>query len=555
MGSEELEQIRSATGLADEASCISQTARSREVLEAADAKALEAQGLSCYESGALEGARAALEQSFARYLHEGDRHGAARVAARLVGVYEVSGAEAACRGWEQRGLRVLDNVGPCVERGYLALSRTGCEIHDPAELGRRAELALLTAHEFGDHQLELRARAELGLALVGQGRVNAGFALLDEVMVAIAAGEMQAVDMRGRTICSMLSACERTGDIARAEYWCSRLEREPQREHPVVLTHCRVTRGAVDGLRGDWEGAEACLAGTIHGDAGTRYHRALAAAKLAEIRIKQGRFTEAADLLAGFEDRFEATPTRALLCFEQGQYQRAAALLRSAIRDLGDDRLRLAPLLSLAIEVDLLRNELAAAEVGLERLRELEACCESDELHVYARLGAGRIARQTGDLAAAVDELESALKLLRAYERPLLAAEVRLELARALRSLPDVAAARVEAEAALVAFRRLGVVSQAKRAEQLLAARDGSEGDAFVRDSELPEGLTRREREVAGLVAQGLTNREIAARLVLSVRTVEGHIDRVLGKLDLHSRTQLAVWHGPTFSVEPRTIR
>ena len=545
---EELEHIRSAAGLADEASGISQTARSREVLEAADAKALEAQGLSCYESGAIEGARAALEQSFARYLHEGDRHGAARVAARLVAVYEASGAEAACRGWEQRGLRVLDDVGPCVERGYLALSRTGCEIHDAAELGRRAELALLTAHEFGDHQLELRARAELGLALVGQGRVNAGFVLLDEVMVAIAAGEMQAVDMRGRTICSMLSACERTGDIARADYWCSRLERESEREHPVVLTHCRVTRGAVDGLRGDWEGAEACLAGAIQGDAGTRYHRAHAAAKLAEIRIQQGRFREAADLLAGFEDRFEATPTRALLCFEQGQYQRAAALLRSAIRDLGDDRLRLAPLLSLAIEVDLLQNELAAAEAGLERLRALEACCESDELRVYAGLGAGRIARQTGDLAAAVDELESALKLLRAYERPLLAAEVRLELARALRSLPDVAAARVEAEAALVAFRRLGVVPQARRAEHLLAALDGSE-------SELPEGLSRREREVAGLVAQGLTNREIAARLVLSVRTVEGHIDRVLGKLGLHSRTQLAVSLGPTVSVEPPTIR
>jgi non-specific serine/threonine protein kinase len=44
------------------------------------------------------------------------------------------------------------------------------------------------------------------------------------------------------------------------------------------------------------------------------------------------------------------------------------------------------------------------------------------------------------------------------------------------------------------------------------------------------------------MVAQGLTNREIAARLVLSVRTVETHVDRVLGKLDFHSRTQLATW-------------
>jgi DNA-binding NarL/FixJ family response regulator len=52
--------------------------------------------------------------------------------------------------------------------------------------------------------------------------------------------------------------------------------------------------------------------------------------------------------------------------------------------------------------------------------------------------------------------------------------------------------------------------------------------------------LTHREHEVAELVAEGLTNREIADRLVLSVRTVETHVDRILGKLDLHTRTQLA---------------
>ena len=56
------------------------------------------------------------------------------------------------------------------------------------------------------------------------------------------------------------------------------------------------------------------------------------------------------------------------------------------------------------------------------------------------------------------------------------------------------------------------------------------------------EGLTRREAEVARLVAEGLTNREIADRLFLSVRTVETHVDRVLGKLDFHTRTQLAGW-------------
>jgi predicted ATPase/DNA-binding CsgD family transcriptional regulator len=56
------------------------------------------------------------------------------------------------------------------------------------------------------------------------------------------------------------------------------------------------------------------------------------------------------------------------------------------------------------------------------------------------------------------------------------------------------------------------------------------------------QALTRREAEVAALAARGLTNRDIAAQLFLSVRTVEVHVDHVLTKLGFHSRGQLAAW-------------
>jgi DNA-binding CsgD family transcriptional regulator len=54
--------------------------------------------------------------------------------------------------------------------------------------------------------------------------------------------------------------------------------------------------------------------------------------------------------------------------------------------------------------------------------------------------------------------------------------------------------------------------------------------------------LTPREREVAVLIARGLTNRQIAEHLTLTRRTVETHVHNVLGKLELTSRSQLAVW-------------
>ncbi|GGY78902.1 LuxR family transcriptional regulator [Streptomyces olivaceoviridis] len=55
-------------------------------------------------------------------------------------------------------------------------------------------------------------------------------------------------------------------------------------------------------------------------------------------------------------------------------------------------------------------------------------------------------------------------------------------------------------------------------------------------------GLTRRESQVAELVAEGLTNKDIAARLTIAQRTAENHVERILGKLGFTSRTQLAVW-------------
>jgi DNA-binding NarL/FixJ family response regulator len=54
--------------------------------------------------------------------------------------------------------------------------------------------------------------------------------------------------------------------------------------------------------------------------------------------------------------------------------------------------------------------------------------------------------------------------------------------------------------------------------------------------------LTPREREIADLVSAGITNRAIATQLVLSERTVEGHVRYILAKLQLTNRTELAAW-------------
>jgi len=65
------------------------------------------------------------------------------------------------------------------------------------------------------------------------------------------------------------------------------------------------------------------------------------------------------------------------------------------------------------------------------------------------------------------------------------------------------------------------------------------------------ESLTVREREIAVLVARGLSNRDIAARLVISKRTVDAHVNHIFAKLGLSSRVQLTIWLRDRAPVRP----
>ena len=89
--------------------------------------------------------------------------------------------------------------------------------------------------------------------------------------------------------------------------------------------------------------------------------------------------------------------------------------------------------------------------------------------------------------------------------------------------------------------------------EQAVALALGAEGEPDrktpqratsgpVSQPDAPGGLTRRELEIADLLAEGLSNKEIAARLVIAQRTAETHVDHILGKLGLSSRAQVASW-------------
>ena len=138
-----------------------------------------------------------------------------------------------------------------------------------------------------------------------------------------------------------------------------------------------------------------------------------------------------------------------------------------------------------------------------------------------------------GQLTETVDRLETALNLFTKLGLPHEAARVRLDLARALAAArPEAAVA--EAESALAVFVQLGATFDADAAAALLRSlgvtpRPGRRG---VGD------LTARERQIVELVAQGLSNPEIAARLHISRKTAAHHVSNVLAKLGARNRAE-----------------
>ncbi len=145
----------------------------------------------------------------------------------------------------------------------------------------------------------------------------------------------------------------------------------------------------------------------------------------------------------------------------------------------------------------------------------------------------GRLAALLGRTEEALGHFAAAVTIdTRLGARPLVTL-ARLDWADTLRT-HDYAQARALAWQAATEARRLDMPGPAGRAERLV-----NDLDQAIRAG---DPLTPREREIAVLVSAGITNRAIATQLVLSERTVEGHVRSILAKLQLTNRTELAAW-------------
>lgn len=521
--------------------------RCRQGLEIHDAGELHRiLGDIAYADDRLPDARDAWEAAYRAFARDGPTNRAARMATLLGELYWGGlGKEATGRGWLERAKRLLEPIGPCVEWGYWELARLACDRPDMEELSVCAQQALDIAAAFGDTGLHVRALVDSGVALVSSGAVSQGLARLDEALACIAAGEVTDLFIVGTSFCGLLTAAERIGDVDRVTEWVEAvatmlLDRTGGRPG-VLRSHCSIALGGVLVQAGRWAEAEKLLQASLADGGSSRLgHRIDALARLADLRLHQGRVDEAFELLVPFEDHVAVSAPLAALHLQADQPALAAAVARRAVEQMVGDALCVAPLLLVLTDAELRQGNLDIAAEVAHRLQALAATSELNQIVAIAAIAEGRVATAGGEHDRSIAAFDNAIRLLADGDHPHLQATAHLDLAAVHEAKGDRSAAIAAARAAHACAQRLDAAPLRDRAASMMRGLGvAPPRSAAVRDEMLAD-LTVREREVLHGLRRGETNAEIAGRLYLSPKTVEHHVSRLLSKLGARSRAEAA---------------
>jgi DNA-binding CsgD family transcriptional regulator len=497
-----------------------------------------------------DGAIAQMERAYAAHREGSDPRRAAACALWLAREFAAAYAnDAVSSGWIARAEGLLRECGDIPEQGWLALARAE-RSGDPEGMRRQAEAALDVARRLGDADLEAAALIRAGYADVATGTVETGMAKVDEALAAATGGDARGLETIGDVICVGIAACELAADWQRIEQWGQAVQGWiASHDDVAVLGFCYACCAEMFIASGEWEMADGMLAEGLGAmRAANQQARCVhPAAKLAELRVLQGRLEEAGQLLAGFEELPESTHALASLYLANGDTAMAAAVLHRRLNAIGDPNVLAAPFLSLLVDVQLAQGDAESASDTAGRLERVAERTSLPRISAMALFARGRVAVAGADRRGP-QILGSAISAFAAQGLPLDAARARSELARAVdASQPEVAIG--EAKTALAEFERLGAPRNADEVAAFLRER-GVAGRTGPKGLEL---LSRREREVLALVGQGLTNAEIAARLFISTKTAGNHVSNVLSKLNLRSRTEAAAYAVRFLGEDPAT--
>lgn len=484
------------------------------------------------------------ERAYHLFRERGDRPKAAEMAARLaVDLLELRGQAALANGWMQRASRLIEKHRATPQGVWVAIMNMRLLMLTGVEGGNVQRMAIRSAALA--RQLSMPEAEALSLTGAAHARLNLGdvqnaIKCLDEAAAVILSTECTDLTGAALTLCSLMGACERIRDFDRARQWCAAAKQFSEDQgFPVVLSICRPHYAAVLMWRGHWPEAEEHL--RIGSRELMEFMPPFAVGALAlmgSLRWRQGRWDEAEEVFEQIKHEAPAQVGLAELVAGKGDFPVAIDILERHLRAVGStDKLERGPALELLVRCLVVAGEHTRASKHLDELRQISDSVQSHSLRAMSAFAEGVLAAATGDPELAQQSLEDAVGLFERVGAPFESGRARIALAEALCAHNQLDAAVRKAHIAHETLRRIGAAKEADRAARLLATVNARRKAAAAKS---PDRLTAREAEILALVAEGRSNQDIAAALVLSVRTVERHISNIYQKLGLDGRTARA---------------
>jgi DNA-binding CsgD family transcriptional regulator len=496
-----------------------------------DARDLGQAALATHLAGDDVRAAALMARAHHLALDGGDPTFAAYIAFWLGMMLANRGEHAVAGGWLARSRRVVEEHRlDSVVNGYLLIPQA-LQALDAGDAGSAFQLfeeAAACADRFSETDLATMARLGRGQSLIVLGEIARGVALLDDAMLAVTSGEVSPV-VTGIVYCASIEAFHGIYDLRRAQGWTEALTRWSNEQPELVpfRGRCLVFRAELMRFHGDWPSAtaevklaeEALLRPPPEPAAGEAFYLQAELYRLrGEFDAAEAAYREA----AGWGRRAE--PGLALLRLAQGRVAAARTMLERAI-DEAPTGLSRAPLLEALITIAIADARLDAARAAADELGHLAEITTTPLLDAIAASADAAVRLAGGEPLAALTAYRRAADLWQMLDAPYEAACVREGIGLACRQLGDEEGAAIALDAARAAFDRLGAIPDARRLDAIVGLPPPT-----------PGGLSGREVEVLGWLARGATNREIAAELGISERTVDRHVSNIYTKLDVSSR-------------------
>jgi DNA-binding CsgD family transcriptional regulator len=521
-----VEAGRRAYAASDWAGALAQFSAAR-ADRALDPEDVEAMARAAWWLGRVPESLALAEEAFRGFCDVDRQADAAMSALQLCLLWVTRGDLTIGNAWMHRARRILADLDPGPVHAYLSYLDAMIAMMEGDPLRWDDEIRRLTdlARRFPEPAVECLALVVRGLAELRRAQSSQGFALLDEAMLPVLAGRLPA-EWAGDVYCTVIHVCHELADFRRMEDWTRATEQWCHQfgNEAIYTGICRVHRIELRSARGEWTDAEesirrecADLAGGNPWVAGEGFYQ------LGELRRWRGDADGAREAYEmARTSGIDPQPGAALLLLEHGETVAARAALEASLA--GRDAVARVRLLRAMVEVTLACADLPAAQAAAEELRTAATRFGSAGFAAWSAHADGMLALAADDPISALTALRRAETAFRADRQPHELARVLLLQGRAFESVGDAASSASAMAQGRDILSRLGARVDEPRA------------------SEIDGPLTRREREVLALVAEGAGNREVARRLFISEKTVGRHLANVYLKIGVGTRTAAAAW-------------